>query len=164
MTVIWLADNLFLHPGTIPVKIVWLESSTISLIYDPGSQQSVLKTENEEKWIWFWRTSIQIKKLWQSQNIHPICSGLFVTSAAAVAGSFHLTRLELLWVNKRNLFLASLISILLAFFTPVLRWMRLFSGSPLCSSKTQLLLHPSKYPCTFVFCPPHQFSLSLFYI
>lgn len=63
MTVIWLADNLFLHPGTIPVKIVWLESSTISLIYDPGSQQSVLKTENEEKWIWFWRTSIQIKKI-----------------------------------------------------------------------------------------------------
>lgn len=99
------------------------------------------------------------KKLWQSQNTHPVCSGLFVTSAAAVAGSFHLARLELLWVNKRNLFLASLISILLAFFTPFLKWMRLFSGVPLCSSKTQLVLHPSKSPCTSVFCPPHQFSL-----
>lgn len=37
--------------------------------------------------------------------------------------------------------------------------MRLFSRSPLCSSKTQLVLHPSKSLCTSVFCPPHQFSL-----
>lgn len=114
------------------------------------SSQYTQKTEKEKKQRKngsnFWGALIQMKNYKSVTEYPPNLQWAICNLHSDSRRTFHLARLDLLGVNKRNL--VSGLPHLHPIFTPEPPINAFICRLFLCSSKTQLVLHPSKSSCT----------------